>query len=307
MITRAPIIHARSKLRLNQVSLDRVYSDHQNDTFKVDNVMVYQVFSKMFTDMDTFFYVKQTRGMQDGQAVFFNIHKHFLCPDHVARQAIEAEGKLQNSHYDGERKMWDWDTFVALHEEQHTIMENLTDYGYSGMENCTMVCHFLQGIKSPELEAAVNVVGAQPEKYGTDFDTVVSYLGKMVPEKRLIILLVQIATTRSQLVRPKVATFMEKVECKKYPKAVRKSINREQQMQFRKLQEQQGIKPATRQTSADAKNSAREAKIEITSQPKQDDVKEKEGETPKEPKWGKNKRNSSMTCQKLGAKCKEPG
>ena len=111
--------------------------------------------------------------MQDGQSVFFDIHKHFLDPDHVARQAAYAEGKLQNSHFYGERKTWDWDKYVALHKEQHSIMESLTEYGYSGMNNGTKVHHFLQGIKSPELEVMINVVCSQPEKYGTDFDAVV--------------------------------------------------------------------------------------------------------------------------------------
>ena len=65
MIPRAPIVDARSHLRLNQDSLDRVYIDHQTDTFKVDNTMVYQIFSKIFIDMDEFVYVKQRRAMQD--------------------------------------------------------------------------------------------------------------------------------------------------------------------------------------------------------------------------------------------------
>ena len=49
-------------------------------------------------------------------------------------------------------------------------MFNLTDYGYSGMDNDTKVHHFFQGIKSTDVEAAVNVVQAQQEKYGTDFE-----------------------------------------------------------------------------------------------------------------------------------------
>ena len=77
--------------------------------------------------------------MQNSQAVYFNIHNCFLSPDHVARQATEAERKLQDSHYGGERKSWDWDKYVALHKEQHAIMESLTDYGYSGMDNGTKV------------------------------------------------------------------------------------------------------------------------------------------------------------------------
>ena len=77
-------------------------------------------------------------------------------------------------------------------------MESVTHYGCSGMDNGTKVCHFLQGIKSPELEAVVNIVQAQPEKYGTDFDTTVSYLGQMVMKKSLTMQSVPIAETQSQ-------------------------------------------------------------------------------------------------------------
>ena len=88
------------------------------------------------------------------------------------------------------------------------------------MDNGTKVHPFLQCIKSLKLEAAVNIVWAQPEKYGTDFDATVSYLGQMIIKKSLIAQSVQIAKTRHQPVWPKVAAFMEKIECKKYPKAV---------------------------------------------------------------------------------------
>ena len=98
----------------------------------------------------------------------------------------EAEGKLQNSDYDCERKMWDWDKYVTPHKEQHAIMKTLTDYECSGIDNSTKVCHFLQGIKSPELEAVVNVVHAQSEKFGKDFDATVSYLGQLVMKRSLV-------------------------------------------------------------------------------------------------------------------------
>ena len=48
----------------------------------------------------------------------------------------------------------------------------------------------------------------------------------MVMMKGLIMQSVWIATTGSQLVRPKVAAFMGKVECKNYPKAVWNSMTR---------------------------------------------------------------------------------
>ena len=62
-------------------------------------------------------------------------------------------------------------------------MESLTDYGHIGMDNGIKVHHFLQGIKSAELKAAINVVWVQPEMYGMDFDATVRYLGQMVMKK----------------------------------------------------------------------------------------------------------------------------
>ena len=230
MITRAPIVDSKSNFKMTQEILNRAYLSYQVDTFKIDNALVYQILSKVSTDMDTYVYVKQRKGIQDGQAVFFNIHKHFLGPEHVARQAAEAEEKLQNSCCDGERKKWDWEKYVVLHKEKHAIMESLTDYGYSGMGNGTKVCHFLHSIKSSKLDAAVNVVWAHPDKYGTDFDATLSYLGQMVTKKGLTMQSVHIAKSRSQPVRPKVGAFMGKIECKKYLKTVWNSTMKEQQM-----------------------------------------------------------------------------
>ena len=101
MIIRAPIVKARMNIKLSQNSLDRICLEHQPDTFKNDDAMVYQIPSKVFTDMVAYVYVKQSKATQNDQAVFFDIHNH------VARQAADAEEKLQNSHYDGERKTWD--------------------------------------------------------------------------------------------------------------------------------------------------------------------------------------------------------
>ena len=61
MIARASIVDARSNLRLNQDSLDRVYLDHQADALKIDNATLYQFISKVLTDMDTYVYVKKKK------------------------------------------------------------------------------------------------------------------------------------------------------------------------------------------------------------------------------------------------------
>ena len=61
---------------------------------------------------------------------------------------------------------------------------------------------------------------------------------------------------------------------------------------MRKLCEQQGIKPAAKQTSADARIAVLEAKLWISSQSEEGNVKKKGVETPKEPPKGE----TNMNC-----------
>ena len=149
-------------------------------------------------------------------------------------------------------------------------MERLKYYGYSGMHIDTKFHLFLQGIRCSELEAAVNVVLAQTEKYGTDFDATMSYVGQKVMKKGSIMQSIHIAQTRSQPVMPKVAALMGKVDCKKCPKAIWNSVMKEQQMQMKmqKLHEQQGIKSAARWANTEARIVALEAQLGLSSQPK---------------------------------------
>ena len=96
-----------------------------------------------------------------------------------------------------------------------------------------------------------------------------SYLGQMVMKKVLTMQSIYTAKTKSQPERTKVAAFMGKVECKKYPKAVWNPMTKEHQMQVCKLYEQQGIKPAMKQTSTDARIATLEAQLGISSHSKE--------------------------------------
>ena len=69
------------------------------------------------------------------------------------------------------------------------------------MDDVTKV--FLQGVKSTELEAAVNLVQAKQDKCGKDFDVTVTYLGQMIMKKFYIMQSINIAKTRSQPLKPK--------------------------------------------------------------------------------------------------------
>ena len=90
-----------------------------------------------------------------------------------------------------------------LHNEWYIIMDSLSDHSYSGINNGTRVQYFLHGIESIKLVAVVNVVCAKPEKYGKDFDVMVSYLGQMVMKNGHNLQSVHITKSRIQPIKPK--------------------------------------------------------------------------------------------------------
>ena len=73
MFARAPSVHAISNFKKTWDSLERSYVHWQCGTFKIDNTWVYQLLSKIFTDINLV-NVKQTKRTKDGQAVFFDIN-----------------------------------------------------------------------------------------------------------------------------------------------------------------------------------------------------------------------------------------
>ena len=85
IIARAPIVNAKSNLKLAEKCLDRAYLRN------IDYSLVYQVLLKVFMDMDYCVCVKQRRSMQDCEAEYFYIHQQVLGPDHVTRQVVEAK------------------------------------------------------------------------------------------------------------------------------------------------------------------------------------------------------------------------
>ena len=59
-------LHEGMIAKLTQDSLDRAYFNHQCDTFKINNALVYQIISKIFVGTDAYVYGKQSNTTQDG-------------------------------------------------------------------------------------------------------------------------------------------------------------------------------------------------------------------------------------------------
>jgi hypothetical protein len=87
---------------------------------------------------------------------------HFLGPNNVGNMASAADTKLTGGLYNGETKRFTWETYVRIHTEQHSVLNGLKDYGYTGTDDSSKVRHLLQVIKTTELDVCKTQVMASP-------------------------------------------------------------------------------------------------------------------------------------------------
>ena len=80
----------------------------------------------------------------------------------MANQVSLAEVKLKNSSYQGECCHWNFERFVRMQVEQHEILNSLTKYGYSGIDDGSKVCYLLGGFKTKDLDPVKVQIMASP-------------------------------------------------------------------------------------------------------------------------------------------------
>jgi hypothetical protein len=98
--------------------------------------------------------------------------------------ASEAESKLGSVSYTGERKRWTWEKYVQIHDEQHVVLNGLTDYGYSGIDNGTRVRKPMAGIKTDALDTVKDAVLASPA-LRTNYPDVVTLYGGFIKQQKI--------------------------------------------------------------------------------------------------------------------------
>ena len=121
-------------LPLNKNKLLLESGAHKVAEYVIDNRTVYDVLDQICKDTDLYPYVKQHQPKRDGKGAFYAIHSRGLGPKHVNTTASEAEMALQMSMYDGKKRAWNWEKYVAHHVKYHIILTNLIEYGYQCLD-----------------------------------------------------------------------------------------------------------------------------------------------------------------------------
>jgi hypothetical protein len=101
----------------------------------------------------------RTRNGRDAYMLLFD---HFLGPNNVGNMTSAAETNLTVTLYNGEKKIFTWETYVLIRTEKHPVLHGLKDYGYAGIDDSSKVRHFLKGVNTNELDVCKTQVMASP-------------------------------------------------------------------------------------------------------------------------------------------------
>ena len=117
-------------------------------TYLADRLKVWELLSDLCRDHDCWSYIKPAQRTNNGRVAFWKLYNHYLGPNNVDNRASASERLLQTTIYKNENKRWNFEKYVRVHVDQHAILTNLKDYGYSGIDERSKVRHLLEGIKS---------------------------------------------------------------------------------------------------------------------------------------------------------------
>jgi hypothetical protein len=135
---------------------------HTGRTFQDDKRKVWDILSKMCAKHPCWVYIKPAKKGKNGRLAYELLFDHYLGPKNVGNMANAAETKLSSTMYNGEKKRFTWETYVLIHTEQHSVLNGLKEYGYSGIDDSSKVRHLLKGIKTTELDVCKDQVMASP-------------------------------------------------------------------------------------------------------------------------------------------------
>ena len=153
------------------------------DNYVTNNVKVWEKLSILTQSHECWIYVHPAQCNWNGCLAYMALKTHYLGPNNMNHKANKAETKLKNSSYHGKRRHWHFEKYVCMHQDQHTILEGIVEYGYTGIDEQSKVRHLLDGIKTNELDTAKGQIWASP-RLQTHFNECVTIFQDFINNKK---------------------------------------------------------------------------------------------------------------------------
>jgi hypothetical protein len=135
---------------------------HTGLSFVNDRRKVWDIMSNICGKHPCCVYIKPALRTRNGRDAYMLLFDNFFGPNNVGNMDSAAETKLTWTLYNGEKKSFTWETYVRIHNEQHSVLNGLKDYGHAGIDDSSKVSHLLKEIETTELDVCKTQVTASP-------------------------------------------------------------------------------------------------------------------------------------------------
>jgi hypothetical protein len=152
--------------------------------FQEDKRRVWELEAALLRNKECWTHMKPFQRTRDGRGAHLALFNNFLGPNMVDNMASKAERILETTSYSGEKRRWNFEKYVSMHKEQHSILTELMDQGYAGIDDRSKVRLLNQGIKTKELDVPKTQI-LSSAVLRSDFDGAVSlyktFIEQMAP------------------------------------------------------------------------------------------------------------------------------
>jgi hypothetical protein len=145
------------------------------EAYKSNTLKVAEELTDIWRDHPGYTYGKAFLKAGDGRRGYFMLKEHYLGMNSVNDQSSAAETAIRNLMYNGEGRRWSFEKYATAMKEQHGVLDQLKEYGYSGRDETTKVRDLLGGIKTEALNAATSTILSTNE-YLHNFDAAVNFI-----------------------------------------------------------------------------------------------------------------------------------
>ena len=169
LIARAPIL--RIDLTHGQLARPLDYLEEHgpfDPTFLQDSAKVYDILHTTWGTSQPWTHARSAAAKtKNGRKAFRVLHAHLLGGQQLVTSGSAIMTRLQSLAYDGDRRNFDFNKYVALHVAGHNDHNDLGEYGVEPLTESLKILWFQKGITDKSLDAVRASILAAPANYTT--------------------------------------------------------------------------------------------------------------------------------------------
>lgn len=136
---------------------------HADAFWSPDNTKVWQQLHAYLHGTDMYTHIKAFSRAKDGRGAYLNLNNVVLGRSKVDNIMTDAENRLKNTYYTGERRRFNIEKFIKVHIEAHNDIQKCNEASNGTiplMDEGSKVRKFLDGIRTTKLDAAKGTIWA---------------------------------------------------------------------------------------------------------------------------------------------------